>query len=115
LSSYWYILIGLGIIWYAYVMWVLYFSRKNKSKKNSKIFANLRLNNIFAYKSTDKQTDLKAVLDQITEVEDTSRLLEAFKEGSSEDSSNSITRKTHEKLKVIRDDSPSEEKPNPEP
>jgi len=115
LSSYWYILIGLGIIWYAYVMWVLYFSRKTKTKKDSKIFANLRLNNIFAYKSTDKQTDLKAVLDQITEVEDTSKLLEAFKEGLSDDSSNSITRKKHEKLKVIRDDFSSEEKPNPEP
>ncbi len=46
MSSYWYILIGLGIIWYAYVMWVLYFSKK--TKKDSKIFANLRLNNIFA-------------------------------------------------------------------
>ena len=35
-------------------------------------------------------------------------ILEAFKEGSLEDDSNSITRKKHEKLKVIRNEDTAE-------
>ena len=119
MSSNWYIMlyifIGLAIVWYGYIMWVLFFVKKSKIKKDSNKLVNLHLNTNFVKESNNEQTDLGAVLDQITEVEDTSKLLEAFKEGSSDDSSNSITRKKHEKLKVIRDDTPSEEKPNPEP
>jgi len=118
LNSNWHIILyiigGLAVLWYGYVLWVLFNDKKTKSKKHSKIFAYLRLNNKFAFKSNDGQTDLEAVLNQMSEVEDTSELLEAFKEGSSDDDSNSITRKKHEKLKVIRDEEPSEEKPNPE-
>jgi hypothetical protein len=44
-------------------------------------------------------------------VEDTSKLLEAFREGSFEDDSNSITRKKHEKLKVIRNKDTANEIP----
>ncbi|HEA23103.1 MAG TPA: hypothetical protein ENH87_19615 [Pricia antarctica] len=110
----WYILGGLILVWYGYVILVLVFNKKPKNKKESKILAYLRLNHIFAYKSTDDDSDLGAVLNRIDEVEDASKLLEAFKEGSSDDSSNSITRKNHEKLKVIRNaDTSGEDPPHP--
>ena len=108
MSSYWYILIGLALIYYGYVLWVLFKKKKTSKKKDSKNIAFLHLNNIFAYKSDNEQTDLEAVLDQMTEVENTSELLEAFKEGSLEDDANSLTRKKHEKLKVIRDEDTAE-------
>ncbi|MEZ4970462.1 MAG: hypothetical protein R2814_12555 [Flavobacteriaceae bacterium] len=71
----------------------------------------MRLNDKFVYKSDNDKADLNAVLDQINEVEDTSKLLEAFREGSFEDDSNSITRKKHEKLKVIRNKDTANEIP----
>lgn len=115
MSPYWYILIGLALIYYGYVAWVLLFTKKSKKKKSSKKLAYLHLNNNFVDKSDNEQTDLGAVLDQITEVEDTSKLLEAFKEGSLDDDSNSLTRKKHEKLKVIRNkDTANEEEADPE-
>lgn len=104
MSIYWYILIGLALIYYAYIIWVLKFKKRTKTKKNSKKLAYLRLNNKFVNNSDNEQTDLGAVLNQITEVEETSKLLEAFKEGSLEEYSNSLTRKKHEKLKVIRNE-----------
>ncbi|HEA23648.1 MAG TPA: hypothetical protein ENH87_22425 [Pricia antarctica] len=110
----WYILGGLALTWYGYVMWVLYFNKNPRTKKKSKILAYLRLNHIFAYKSSNEDADLGAVLNRMDEVEDASKLLEAFKEGSSDDSSNSITRKNHEKLKVIRNaDTAGENPPHP--
>ena len=115
MSTYWYILFGLALIYYGYVIWVLKFKEKRKENKKSKKFAYLHLNNKFVNKSDNKQTELGAVLDQISEVENTSKLLEAFKEGSSDDNSNSLTRKKHEKLKVIRNgDMADKEAPNPE-
>ena len=102
MSSYWYILFGLALVWYGYIMWVLLSKKSTKTKKHS---------NKFVYKSDNDKTDLNAVLDQINEVEDTSKLLEAFREGSFEDDSNSITRKKHEKLKVIRNKDTANEIP----
>lgn len=111
MSSYWYILIGLALVYLGYVAWVLLFWKKSTRKNHSKKLAYLRLNNKFVNKSYNEQTDLEAVLDQISEVEDTSKLLEAFKEGSLDDDSNSLTRKKHEKLKVIRSKDTAEEDP----
>ena len=70
----------------------------------------MRLNNIFVNNSDIEQTDSGAVLDQITEVENASKLLEVFEKGSLEEDSNSLTRKKHEKLKVIRNKDRAEEK-----
>jgi hypothetical protein len=92
-------------------MWVLLSKKSTKTKKHSKKLDYLRLNDNFVYKSDNDKTDLNAVLDQINEVEDTSKLLEAFREGSFEDDSNSITRKKHEKLKVIRNKDTANEIP----
>ena len=89
MSSYWYILFGLALVWYGYIMWVLLSKKSTKTKKHSKKLDYLRLN----------------------DVEDTSKLLEAFREGSFEDDSNSITRKKHEKLKVIRNKDTANEIP----
>ncbi len=115
MSTYWYILFGLALVYYAYVFWVLKFKKRTIQKKKSKKFAYLHLNDKFVYKSDNKQTKLGAVLDQINEVENTSKLLEAFKEGSSDENSNSLTRKKHEKLKVIRNGNTADkEAPNPE-
>lgn len=111
MSSYWYILFGLALVWYGYIMWVLLSKKSTKTKKHSKKLDYLRLNDKFAYKSDNDKADLNAVLDQINEVEDTSKLLEAFREGSFEDDSNSITRKKHEKLKVIRNKDTANEIP----
>lgn len=110
MSTYWYILIGLALVYYGYVMWVLLTKKKQSKKKDSEKLAYLHLNNKFVIKSDNEQTDLEAVLNQITEVENTSELLEAFKEGSLEDNTNSLTRKKHEKLKVIRNKDRAEEK-----
>lgn len=109
MSNYWYILIGLALIYYGYVSWVLLKKKNTKRKKDSEKLAYLQLNNKFVDISNNEQTDLGAVLDQIDEVEDTSKLLEAFKEGSLDDDSNSLTRKKHEKLKVIRNKGKAEE------
>jgi len=111
MSSYWYILIGLALIYYGYVSWVLLKKKRTSKKKDSEKFAYLHINNKFVNKSNNEQTDLGAVLDQIDEVEDTSKLLEAFKEGSLDDDSNSLTRKKHEKLKVIRNKDTAEDDP----
>lgn len=110
-----YIFIGLALVWYGYVMWVLFFVKKSKTKKDNKKLAYLHLNTKFVNKSNNEQTDLRAVLDRIGEVEDTSKLLEAFKEGSLDDDTNSLIRKKHEKLKVIRNrDTEGENPPDPE-
>jgi len=94
---------------------VLLFWKGPKKKKDSKKLAYLHLNDKFVNKSYNEQTDSGAVLNQITEVENTSKLLEAFKEGSLDDISNSLTRKKHEKFKVIRNtDSDDENAPDPE-
>tara|TARA_R110000765_G_scaffold9911_3_gene30848 strand:- start:30026 stop:30355 length:330 start_codon:yes stop_codon:yes gene_type:complete len=106
---------GLAVIWFGYVMYVLFFTKKTKSIKNRKKLAYVRLNNIFVNNSDNEQTDSGAVLDQITEVENASKLLEVFEKGSLEEDSNSLTRKKHEKLKVIRnEDTADEDPPDPE-
>jgi cbb3-type cytochrome oxidase subunit 3 len=104
-------LIGLALIYYGYVAWVLLKKKRTSNKKDSEKLAYLHLNNKFVNKSNNEQTDLGAVLDQIDEVEDTSKLLEAFKEGSLDDDSNSLTRKKHEKLKIIRNTDMAEDDP----
>lgn len=115
MSTYWYIAIGFSLVCLGYVLWVLLFWKGPKNKKVSKKLAYLRLNNKFVNKSYNEQTDSGAVLDQINEVESTSKLLEAFKEGSLDDDSNSLTRKKHEKFKVIRNTDPADKNaPDPE-
>ncbi|MBC7000358.1 hypothetical protein [Cytophaga sp. FL35] len=111
MSNYWYILIGLAFIYYGYVARVLLNKKRTSKKKDSEKLAYLHINNKFVDKSNNEQTDLGAVLDQIDEVEDTSKLLEAFKEGSLDDDSNSLTRKKHEKLKIIRNKDMAEKDP----
>ena len=111
MSNYWYILIGLALIYYGYVAWVLLVKKRTSKKKDLEKLDYLQINNKFVNKSNNEQTDLGAVLDQIDEVEDTSKLLEAFKEGSLDDDSNSLTRKKHEKLKIIRNKDKVEEDP----
>lgn len=111
MSNYWYILIGLALIYYGYVAWVLLVKKRTSKKKDLEKLAYLQINNKFVNKSNNEQTDLGAVLDQIDEVEDTSKLLEAFKEGSLDDDSNSLTRKKHEKLKIIRNKDKVEKDP----
>jgi hypothetical protein len=92
---------------------VLFSKKKSKKKKDSKKLAYLHINNKFVNKSNNEQTELGAVLNQITEVENTSKLLEAFKEGSLDDDTNSLTRKKHEKLKIIRNrDTAKDDPPN---
>ena len=61
-------------------------------------------NDIFVNNSSFEQTDLGDILDQVAdETENNSKLLDAFKKGSSdEDDINSLTLKKHENLKVIR-------------
>jgi len=114
LSNYWYILIGLALVYYGYVLWVLFSKRKTKKKKDKQKLAYLHINDKFVYKSNSEHAELGAVLNQITEVENTSKLLEAFKEGSLDDDTNSLTRKKHEKLKVIRNrDTAEDNPPNP--
>ncbi|WP_133067258.1 hypothetical protein [Flagellimonas pacifica] len=65
----------------------------------------MQINTNLANNSFNEQTDLEAILNQVDEAENNSKLLDAFKKGSSnEDDSNSLTHKKHEKLKIIRDD-----------
>lgn len=118
MNIYWKILIGVVVLYYGYVLWVLKFKKKNKIKKDSKKHSYLHNNHIFANNSSDEQTDLGDILDQVAEeTENNSKLLDAFKKGSSdEDDSNSLTRKKHEKLKIIRsNDSVDENSTDPEP
>ncbi|NKI27879.1 hypothetical protein HCG49_15050 [Arenibacter sp. 6A1] len=60
------------------------------------------INDKFAYNSEDDPTNVDAVLNQLNEAENASKLLEAFRKGSFEENSNSLTHKKHEKLTVIR-------------
>ena len=115
MSNFGYIAIGISLVCLGYVLWVLLFWKGPKNKKDTKKLSYLRLNDNFVNKSDNEQTDSGAVLDQINEVENTSKLLEAFKEGSLDDVSNSLTRKKHEKFKVIRNTDPADKNaPDPE-
>ncbi len=93
----------MALLYYGYVFWVLKFKKPKKSKKVSKKLDYLQLNTNLVNNSLDEQTDLEDILDHVDEAENNSKLLDAFKKGSSnEDDSNSLTRKKHEKLKIIR-------------
>lgn len=63
---------------------------------------NLQINDKFVYNSNIDPANVDAVLNQLNEVEDASKLLEAFRKGSFEEDSNSLTHRKHEKLTVIR-------------
>ena len=64
----------------------------------------LHLNNKFVNNSQEEQADLETILSQVDEVENNSKLLEAFKNkgSSSEALNNSLTRTENEKFKIIR-------------
>jgi K+/H+ antiporter YhaU regulatory subunit KhtT len=87
-----------------YVAWLLLAKRKPENKKNQKNDDYLYLNDKFVNNSIEEQTDLEAILGQMEEVENNSKLLEAFKNkgASSEDVNNSLTRLKNEKFKIIR-------------
>ncbi len=103
LNLFWKIVIVTVAIYYLYVAWVLLGGKKKKIKKNDEIDGYLQINDSFVNSSLDEQTDLETILSQTDDVENNSKLLEAFKKGSnSEHLSNSLTRKKDEKFKIIR-------------
>jgi hypothetical protein len=104
LNLYWKLLIGAIVLYYGYIFWVLKIKKNPKVKKDSENDSYLQKKDIFVNNTSFEQTDLGDILDQVVEeTENNSKLLDAFKKGSSdEDDINSLTRKKHEKLKVIR-------------
>ena len=104
LSIYWKILIGLVILYYGYVFVVLKFKKKKNSEKKPEKLVNYQINTNLVNNSFNEQSDLEAILNQVDEAENNSKLLDAFTSGSSSEDSNSLTRKKHEKLKIIRED-----------
>ncbi|RKN83477.1 hypothetical protein D7Z94_06575 [Ulvibacterium marinum] len=113
MNFYWKILIGLVVLYYGYVFWVLKIKKEPKVKKDASNESYLQNNDIFVNNTSFEQTDLEDILDQVVEdTENNSKLLDAFKKGSSdEDDINSLTRKKHEKLKVIRSKDSVDDKP----
>lgn len=95
---------GVTAIYYVYVAWLLLAKRKPESKKNQKNYDYLYLNNKFVNNSLEEQADLETILSRADEVENNSKLLEAFKNkgASNEKSNNSLTRTENEKFKIIR-------------
>lgn len=104
LNFYWKLLIGAALLYYGYVFWVLKIKKDPKTKKDVKNDSYLQNNDIFVNETSFEQSDLGDILDQVvTETENNSKLLDAFEKGSSDaDDINSLTRKKHEKLKIIR-------------
>ncbi|PKA97803.1 hypothetical protein B0O79_1473 [Flavobacteriaceae bacterium MAR_2009_75] len=104
MNLYWKLLIGAVVLYYGYIFWVLKIKKNPKVKKDLENDSYLQKKDIFVNNTSFEQTDLGDILDQVVEeTENNSKLLDAFKKGSSdEDDINSLTRKKHEKLKVIR-------------
>jgi hypothetical protein len=86
------------------VAWLLLVKKNPENKKNQKNDCYLYLNNKFVNNSQEEQADLETILSQVDEVENNSKLLEAFKKkgASSETLNNSLTRTENEKFKIIR-------------
>lgn len=117
MNSYWIILIGAALLYYGYVYWVLKIKKTPEAKKDSENDSYLQNNDIFVNNTSFEQSDLGDILDQVVEdTENNSKLLDAFNKGSSDaDDINSLTRRKHEKLKVIRSkDSVDDEPTDPE-
>lgn len=104
MNIYWQIAIGLVILYYGYILWVLKFKKKSDSKKIAKNIDYNKINTNLVNNSPKKQSELEAILSQVEEVENNSKLLDAFKSGSEGDTSKSLTRKKNERLKIIRDE-----------
>ena len=104
MNIFWTIILITFAIYYLYATWVLISGKKSKSKKIKNNDSYLQINDNFVNESHYEQTDLEAILNQTVEdVENNSKLLEAFKKGSKSDNlNNSLTRKKDEKFKVIR-------------
>lgn len=104
MNFYWKLLIGAALLYYGYVFWVLKVKKDPKTKKDEENDSYLQNNDIFVNETSFEQSDLEDILDQVVaETENNSKLLDAFEKGSSDaDDINSLTRKKHEKLKVIR-------------
>ena len=110
-------MIGAIVLYYGYVLWILKIKKDPKGKKVPENVSYLQNNDIFVNNTSLEQTDLGDILDQVVEeTENNSKLLDAFKKGSSdEDDINSLTHRKHEKLKVIRSkDSVDDEPTDPE-
>lgn len=99
---FWSVVGVLIVIYYSYVIWVST-KYKTRNKKNDTNLDNLQINNIFVNNSDNKNTDLEAILDQVKDVENHSKLLEVFKKGKSE-ASYPLTLDKNEKLKIVRDE-----------
>lgn len=102
-------------MYYIYVAWVLLVKKKRDTKKIKENDDYLYLNNKFVNNSQEEQADLETILSQVDEVENNSKLLEAFKNkgSSSEAMKNSLTRE-NEKFKIIRNrDVTDKEGPDP--
>lgn len=91
-------------MYYLYVAWVLLVKKKRHIKKIKENKNYLYLNGKFVNNSKEGQADLETILSQVDEVENNSKLLEAFKNkgSSSEAMNNSLTRTENEKFKIIR-------------
>lgn len=106
---------GISAMYYVYVAWVLLVKKKRDTKKIKENDDYLYLNNKFVNNSQEGQADLETILSQVDEVENNSKLLEAFKNkgSSSEAMNNSLTRE-NEKFKIIRNrDVTDKEGPDP--
>lgn len=117
LNFFWILIIGAALLYYGYVYWVLKIKKDQKVKKDSENGSYLQNNYIFVDNTSFEQSDLGDILNQVAEeTENNSKLLDAFKKGSSDaDDINSLTHKKHEKLKVIRSkDSVDDEPTDPE-
>ena len=111
LNLLWIILFVISAIYYLYVGKVLLFKKKSKINKNEKNDDILQKNTKFVNNSLNEQSDLETILSQVDEVENNSKLLEAFKTGSeSEDLNKSLTRKKDKKFKVIRNKDSADKK-----
>ncbi|RPG32197.1 MAG: hypothetical protein CBB72_011080 [Muricauda sp. TMED12] len=104
MNLFWKITLGITAMYYIYVAWVLLVKKKRGTKKNKENDDYLYLNNKFVNISQEEQADLETILSQVDEVENNSKLLEAFKNkgSSSEALNNSLTRTENEKFKIIR-------------
>ncbi|WP_157378252.1 hypothetical protein [Arenibacter latericius] len=102
MSITWYIFIALSLLWYGYLIWLFVIKNDDTSKKQLKNIDNLHINSKLVYNSENDPTNVDAVLNQLHEAEDASELLEAFRKGSLEEDSNSLTHRKHEKLTIIR-------------
>jgi len=110
LSIFWIITFIIIAIYYLYVAYVLLYKKKKK-KNDEKNDSYSQIKHKFVNESHNEQTDLETILNQVSEAETNSKLLEVFKEGSKSDKiNNSLNSQKNEPFKVIRNEKSAEEK-----